>query len=208
MSKQIIRGFRTNMALYSLCLVAFVAVTVPFEPLLAVAEGLVAILVILVGRSRTKMAQASVRQYMDRVSGGMDTARSSNMLYAPLPMLVFDVNTSEILWCNDMFLSLTTQKDKIFETAVDTVIPDFSYRWLLEGKQEYPDLLRWNDRIYRVFGALGRPEDNSTEQPTLATTYWMDVTEKEEMRQTLELTRPLVAILMIDNYDELTKACP
>lgn len=70
MSKKIIRGFRTNMALYSLCLVAFEAVTVPFEPLLAVAEGLVAILVILVGRSRTKMAQASVRQYMDRVSGG------------------------------------------------------------------------------------------------------------------------------------------
>ena len=208
MSKKIIRGFRTNMALYSLCLVAFVAVTIPFEPLLAAAEGIVAILVIMVGRSRTKMAQASVRQYMDRVSGGMDTARSSNMLYAPLPMLVFDVNTSEILWCNDMFLSLTAQKDRIFETAVDTVIPDFSYRWLLEGKQEYPGLLRWNDRIYRVFGALGRPEDDTVEQPTLATTYWMDVTEKEEMRQTLELTKPLVAILMIDNYDELTKACP
>ena len=87
MSKKIIRGFRTNMTLYSLCLIAFVAVTVPFQPLLAAAEGLVALLVILVGRRRNKMAQASVRQYMDRVSGGMDTARSSNMLYAPLPML-------------------------------------------------------------------------------------------------------------------------
>ena len=57
------------------------------------------------------MAQASVRQYMDRVSGGMDTARSSNMLYAPLPMLVFDVATGEILWCNDMFTDLTGLKD-------------------------------------------------------------------------------------------------
>ena len=89
--------------------------------LLAAAEGLVAILVILVGRRRTKMAQASVRQYMDRVSGGMDSARSSNMLYAPLPMLVFDVTTGEILWCNDMFMQLTAQKEKIFETAVDAV---------------------------------------------------------------------------------------
>ena len=44
MSKKIIHGFRTNMTLYSLCLVVFVAVTVPFEPLLAAAEGLVAIL--------------------------------------------------------------------------------------------------------------------------------------------------------------------
>ena len=37
MSKKIIRGFRTNMTLYSLCLIAFVAVTVPFQPLLAAA---------------------------------------------------------------------------------------------------------------------------------------------------------------------------
>ena len=36
----------------------------------------------------------------------------------------------------------------------------------------------------------------------------MDVTDSEEMRQTLELTRPLVAILMVDNYEELMKACP
>ena len=208
MSKKIIRGFRTNMTLYSLCRIAFVAVTAPFEPLLALAEAAVAVLVILVGRRRTKMAQASVRQYMDRVSGGMDTARSSNMLYAPLPMLVFDVTTGEILWCNDMFMQLTAQKEKIFETAVDAVIPDFTYRWLIEGKQEYPEQFRWNDRIYRVFGALSRPEPEGGEQPTLATTYWMDITESEQMRQTLELTKPLLAILMVDNYEELMKACP
>ena len=186
---------------------AFVAVTVPFQPLLAAAEGLVALLVILVGRRRNKMAQASVRQYMDRVSGGMDTARSSNMLYAPLPMLVFDVATGEILWCNDMFTDLTGLKDKIFETAVDAVIPDFTYRWLLDGKREYPEQFRWNDRIYRVFGALSRPEPEGGDQPTLATTYWMDVTDTEEMRRTLELTRPVVAILMVDNYEDLMKAC-
>lgn len=208
MSKKIIRGFRTNMTLYSLCLIAFVAVTVPFQPLLAAAEGLVALLVILVGRRRNKMAQASVRQYMDRVSGGMDTARSSNMLYAPLPMLVFDVATGEILWCNDMFTDLTGLKDKIFETAVDAVIPDFTYRWLLDGKREYPEQFRWNDRIYRVFGALSLPEPEGGDQPTLATTYWMDITEAEQMRQTLELTKPLMAILMVDNYEELMKACP
>ena len=208
MSKKIIRGFRTNMALYSLCLVVFVIVTIPFEPLLALAEGAVAVVVLLVGRSRNKMAQASVRQYMDRVSGGMDSARSSNMLYAPLPMLVFDVTTGEVLWSNDMFLQLTEQKEKIFEMLVDAVVPDFTSRWLLEGKREYPELFPWNGRMYRVFGALSHPEEMERDQDPLATTYWMDVTDSEQMRQTLEMTRPLVAILMVDNYEELMKACP
>ena len=196
------------MALYGLCLIVFVIVTIPFEPLLALAEGVVAVVVLLVGSRRNKMAQASVRQYMDRVSGGMDSARSSNMLYAPLPMLVFDVTTGEVLWSNDMFLQLTSQKEKIFEMLVDTVIPDFSYRWLLDGKREYPELFQWNGRVYRVFGALSHPEEMDRDQNPLATTYWMDVTDSEEMRQTLEMTRPLVAILMVDNYEELMKACP
>ena len=196
------------MALYGLCLIVFVIVTIPFEPLLALAEGVVAVVVLLVGSRRNKMAQASVRQYMDRVSGGMDSARSSNMLYAPLPMLVFDVTTGEVLWSNDMFLQLTSQKEKIFEMLVDTVIPDFSYRWLLDGKREYPELFQWNGRVYRVFGALSHPEEMDRNQNPLATTYWMDVTDSEEMRQTLEMTRPLVAILMVDNYEELMKACP
>ena len=196
------------MALYSLCLVVFVIVTIPFEPLLALAEGAVAVVVLLVGRSRNKMAQASVRQYMDRVSGGMDSARSSNMLYAPLPMLVFDVTTGEVLWSNDMFLQLTEQKEKIFEMLVDAVVPDFTSRWLLEGKREYPELFPWNGRMYRVFGALSHPEEMERDQDPLATTYWMDVTDSEQMRQTLEMTRPLVAILMVDNYEELMKACP
>ena len=208
MSKKIIRGFRTNMALYGMCLIAFVIVTIPFEPMLALGEAAVAVVVLLVGSRRNKMAQASVRQYMDRVSGGMDSARSSNMLYAPLPMLVFDATTGEVLWSNDMFLQLTSQKEKSFEMLVDTVVPDFSYRWLLDGKREYPELFHWNGRIYRVFGALSHPEEMQRDQNPLATTYWMDVTDSEEMRQTLELTRPLVAILMVDNYEELMKACP
>ena len=208
MSKKIIRGFRTNMTLYSLCLIAFVAVTAPFEPLLALAEAAVAVLVILVGRRRNKMAQASVRQYMDRVSGGMDTARSSNMLYAPLPMLVFDLNTGEILWGNDRFVGLTGMKDKLFEVTVADAVPGFDSHWLQEGKREAPEYVVWNHRTYRVFGALSHPDELKGDHSTMATTYWLDITEAEQMRQTLDMTRPAVAILMIDNYEDLMKACP
>ena len=35
----------------------------------------------------------------------------------------------------------------------------------------------------------------------------MDVTDAEEMRQTLDMSRPVMAILMLDNYEELIKSC-
>ena len=208
MSKKLIRGFRTNIMLYGLCLAAFVVAAVPFSPLLAVAEALVSALVIYVGIRRNRMAQHSVRQYLDRVSGGIDTARSSNMLYAPLPMLVFDLNTGEVLWGNDRFLALTDLKEKMFEALVNDVIPGFDGHWMLEGKREAPEYVVWNHRTYRVYGALSHPDQLKGDHSMLATTYWLDITESEQMRQTLDMTRPAVAILMIDNYEDLMKACP
>ena len=208
MSKKLIRGFRTNIMLYGLCLAAFVVAAVPFSPLLAVAEALVSALVIYVGIRRNRMAQHSVRQYLDRVSGGIDTARSSNMLYAPLPMLVFDLNTGEVLWGNDRFLALTDLKEKMFEALVGDVIPGFDGHWMLEGKREAPEYVVWNHRTYRVYGALSHPDQLKGDHSMLATTYWLDITESEQMRQTLDMTRPAVAILMIDNYEDLMKACP
>lgn len=208
MSKKLIRGFRTNIMLYGMCLAAFVIAAIPLSPLLAVAETLVSALVLYVGVRRNRMAQHSVRQYLDRVSGGMDTARSSNMLYAPLPMLVFDLNTGEILWGNDRFVGLTGMKDKLFEVTVADAVPGFDSHWLLEGKREAPEYVVWNHRTYRVFGALNRTDELKGDHSTMATTYWLDITEAEQMRQTLDMTRPTVAILMIDNYEDLMKACP
>ena len=208
MSKKLIRGFRTNIMLYGMCLAAFVIAAIPLSPLLAVAEALVSALVLYVGVRRNRMAQHSVRQYLDRVSGGLDTARSSNMLYAPLPMLVFDLNTGEILWGNDRFVGLTGLKDKLFEVTVADAVPGFDSHWLQEGKREAPEYVVWNHRTYRVFGALNRTDELKGDHSTMATTYWLDITEAEQMRQTLDMTRPTVAILMIDNYEDLMKACP
>ena len=208
MSKKLIRGFRTNIMLYGLCLAAFVIATIPFSLMLAIAEAVVAALVIYVGVRRNRMAQHSVRQYLDRVSGGLDTARSSNMLYTPLPMLVFDLNSGEILWGNDRFIGLTDLQDKLFEVSVGDVVPAFDGHWLREGKRESPEHVVWNHRTYRVYGALSHPDELKGDHSMLATTYWLDITESEQMRQTLDMTRPAVAILMIDNYEDLMKACP
>ena len=208
MSKKLIRGFRTNIMLYGICLVAFVIAAIPFSPLLALGETLVSALVLYVGVRRNRMAQHSVRQYLDRVNGGLDTARSSNMLYAPLPMLVFDLNSGEILWGNDRFIALTDLKDRLFESVIGNVVPGFDGHWMLEGKGEYPEPVVWNHRTYRVYGSLSHPDELKGDHSMLATTYWLDITEAEQMRQTLDMTRPVVAILMIDNYEDLVKACP
>ena len=205
MNKRIARLLRTNITIFSLCLVLFALAAIPFDVRLAIGEGVAAVAFFLLGRRRSKATQQSLRQYIQRFYGGMDSARSSNMLFTPLPMMVFDLATEDILWSSESFLQLTEQREGIFDAHLETVFPNISFHWLLEGKTEAPETVVCNHRTYRVFGGVSHPEGG---QSALATTYWMDVTDTEEMRRTLELTRPVVAILMVDNYEDLMKATP
>ena len=207
-NKKISRILKTNVTLYMLCLALFVLAAIPVDLRLAIGEAVMAILVYVLCRKRSRSTQQSLRQYLDRLNGGMDSARASNMLFAPLPMMVFSLHSEEILWGNDSFMQLSGKGEELFDMHVEAVVPQFNTHWILEDKRECPELVMWNDRIYRVFGSVSRHGEMGRSEEPLATTYWMDVTELEQARQTLEMTQPVVAILMIDNYEELMKACP
>ena len=198
---------RTNMVLYILLLVVFAGLTARLSPLLAAGEVAAALLVWYVSRRRNKVMQQQLHQYVERISGGADTAKTSNMLFAPMPMMVFNPDSEDVLWANDLFAELPGVGENIYESRVRDVVKGFETHWLMEGKPEYPGIFTWNDRRYRVFGCLSQPEEKGR-FGVLATTYWMDVTDLEHMRSTLEETKPVAAIVMIDNYEDLMSACP
>ena len=197
---------QTNMVLYILLLVVFAGLTARLSPLLAAGEVAAALLVWYVSRRRNKVMQ-QLHQYVERISGGADTAKTSNMLFAPMPMMVFNPDSEDVLWANDLFAELPGVGENIYESRVRDVVKGFETHWLMEGKPEYPGIFTWNDRRYRVFGCLSQPEEKGR-FGVLATTYWMDVTDLEHMRSTLEETKPVAAIVMIDNYEDLMSACP
>ena len=198
---------RTNMVLYILLLLMFAGLTARLSPLLAAGEVAAALLVWYVSRRRNKVMQQQLHQYVERISGGADTAKTSNMLFAPMPMMVFNPDSEDVLWANDLFAELPGVGENIYESRVRDVVKGFETHWLMEGKPEYPGVFTWNDRRYRVFGCLSQPEEKGR-FGVLATTYWMDVTDLEHMRSTLEETKPVAAIVMIDNYEDLMSACP
>ena len=207
MNERIRKLVRTNTVAYILLLLLFAAVTAKISLALAIGEVAAALAVWYISHRRSKVVQQQLHQYVERIAGGADTAKNSNMLFAPMPMMVFNPENDDVLWANDLFTDLPGVGKDIFESRVRDVVEGFETHWILEGKSEFPGLFTWNGRRYRIFGCLSRPEGTG-HMGVLATTYWMDITEAEQMRQTLELTKPLMAILMVDNYEELMKACP
>lgn len=207
MNERIRKLVRTNTVAYILLLLLFAAVTAKISLALAIGEVAAALAVWYISRRRSKVVQQQLHQYVERIAGGADTAKNSNMLFAPMPMMVFNPENDDVLWANDLFTDLPGVGKDIFESRVRDVVEGFETHWILEGKSEFPGLFTWSGRRYRIFGCLSRPEGTG-HMGVLATTYWMDVTDLEHMRTTLAETRPVVAIIMIDNYEDLMSACP
>ena len=58
------------------------------------------------------------------------------MVNAPLPMVIFQPETEEVIWSNDRFLQITGERDHLFDRKVTEAVPGFDPRWLMEGKTQ------------------------------------------------------------------------
>ena len=207
-NKKLSRLLEPNLKLYFFCLGLFCLAAVPVDIRLALAEAAVTVLLYFYFRRGNRKRRQNVLQYIDSVTGSVDTASKSTLVNSPLPIMVFRPDAGEVIWSNENFQQLAGVREHLFEMRLEDAVPDFPVAWLLEGKQECPERVMMNGRRFRVYGSVVRARDRGGAQNLVATTYWVDTTDADETRAAYDATRPVVAILMIDNYDDLTKACP
>ena len=194
-----------GMRLYFLVMVLFAAAAaLMHDYILAGAELVITLVIFLAYRQSTRRRRKEILKYIDTMSYDVDAATKDTMLNAPLPMVIFRPEADEVIWSNDRFLQLTGEREHLFDTRLSAAVPGFSSRWLLEGKSESPEEVVLGGRRYKVFGHLVHTDDPGG-QGFLATTYWIDVTEFSDLRGTFADTRPVVALLLLDNYDEVLK---
>ena len=204
MNQKISALLSPRSGLYLLCLVLFAAVTaLRGEYYLAAAEAAAAFLLFLVSRSSASRRRREAQRWLDQLAGNVDLAAKDSMLNCPLPMVMFRPETGDVVWTNDLFLSMIGAQEHIFDTQLSAAVPNFDSRWLLEGKSECPAEVEVDRRRFRVYGHLARTEERSS--AVLATTYWLDVTDYSETAQAYHATRPVVALLLLDNYEDTLK---
>ena len=203
MNRKLARLLQPSFQLYFVCLVLFALISAFFSIPLAVVE-LAAILALAVySRQHTNRCRREIARYLENVTGTVDTATKDTMANSPLPMIIFRPESDDIIWTNDRFLQLTGEREHLFDAKLSALIPGFDSRWLMEGKTECPTEVEYGSRRFLVFGHLVRTGGRSG--GFLATTYWVDVTEFSLIRERYQATRPVAAVLLLDNYDELMK---
>ena len=206
-NKKLSRLLEPNLKFYFFFMLLFVAAAIPVNWKLALAEAVVTALLYVYFRQSNQKRRQSVLQYIDSVTGSVDTASKSTLINSPLPTLVFRPDTGEIIWSNESFLQLAGVREHLFEMRLSEAVPDFQIQWLLTGKQESPERVTLNSHRFRVYGSLVRSRNRTGVQSMVATTYWVETTEADHLKEVYEASRPVAAILMLDNYEDLMKAC-
>ncbi len=192
-----------SFQLYFVFLAVFALATAVAERYaLAVIEGVIVLVLVIYYHRSNDARRREILSYIDNISYNMDVAAKDTMVNAPLPMVIFRPETEEIIWANDRFLQITGEKDQMFDRRVTEAVPTFSARWLMEGKTQCPTLVEAGQRRFQVFGHLVRTDDGA-QHGFLATTYWVDVTEFAQTSDAFYATRPVAALINLDNYDEV-----
>jgi len=201
MNKKLGRLLQPGMGVYFFVMAAFCAAALLREQYwLAALETTVTLVVFVLyvmGRNRR---ERQIQQYLQTASNTMEATSQGE---SPLPAVLVRLGDGGILWANHRFSELTGYADTMMEQRLEEVLPDFEMGWMTEGKTEAPQDVMLSSRRYRVYGTTIRADDNRSTM--LGVLYFCDLTELYQVRDEYIRSRPVVSIILIDNYEELTK---
>ena len=200
MNKKLGRLLRPGVGIYYVVLLVFAvaAGTLNQYVLSAVMLGVTALLLLLHFLLRANRRK-SLKAFLDAHLNELIEHKAA----APFPMVAVRLVDSSIVYTNDAFAHLTGFQDAITEQYITQLLPGLKLDWLTSGKTEYPYDVTIGKRRYRVYGTTVHADD--PESTWLGALYFTDLTELYQVRDEYIRSRPVVSIILVDNYEELTK---
>ena len=195
------RLLRPGGGAYLTMMAAFCAATLLVgEYWLAVMEALFVLLAFCVYVVHRNHRDRNLKKYLTTMPNTLESVGQGEN---PFPTVVVRLADGGIVWTNRRFSNITGISDTMMEHEIHEVLPEFSTDWLASGKTESPHDVTIDGRRYRVYGTMNRAEDNRSTM--LGVMYLSDLTELYQIRDEYIRSRPVVSIILIDNYEELIK---
>lgn len=192
---------------YIACLFVFAAVTAVFfdEPYLALSEAAATVLLWIVNMVLIRRRRRELTRYIESLTYEAEVAKDNTMMNFPLPMAAYMVDSGRLVWGNQEFFNICGRKSPSVDMTITDLVPDFQGKWVLEGKTRCPGLVESQGRRYQVHGNLVRGRGDEKISSAMGVTYWVDVTDYDDIRREYAASRPTVMLILLDNFDELMK---
>lgn len=200
LNKKLERLLNPSAWLYFVVLLAFsVAAGLLGQFILAAAQLSITLILFVVYLVFRNKRRRELHTFVQNLTDEMNTVGGAE---SPFPIVVLRLADGGIVHVNDAFVKLTGFNDIFTQSNIEEFIPGFTTDWLTGGKVEYPYDVSFEQHRYRVYGTMIRNADAVT---PLGVLYFSDLTELYQVRDEYIRSRPVVSIVLVDNYDELTR---
>ena len=200
MNKKLGRLLQPGMAWYFVVMLGFAAAALVLQHVvLAIVEIAITAALFVFYQIRKVRRQREIQTFIQDTSDNLEAANRGE---SPFAMLLMRLADGTVIWTNERFAEISGFKERMYEQKVTEIIPGFTTEWLYSGKHEYSYDITFGSRRYRVYGSTFRADDPS--QTMLGVLYFSDLTELYQVRDEYVRSRPVVSIMLIDNYEELT----
>ncbi len=200
MNRKLGRALQPNLMLCFAVMFLFgVAALVTQNYVLAAAELAITALVILFYMLERQRRRREIQKFLYSAFDVPDVAKGAE---TPMPKVLVRLGDGGIVWASDRFASATGYRENIPQQSITDLLPGFKTDWLASGKTEYPFDVSIGPRRYRIYGTSLRADDPAG--TALGMLYFSDMTEMYQVRDEYIRSRPVVSIILVDNYEELT----
>ncbi|PNZ66945.1 DHH family phosphoesterase [Staphylococcus croceilyticus] len=167
--------------------IALVVVWFVFKPLVATIAAAILAVMIIISIVLVRQALLKMDNYVDNLSGHVSAGNNKAIKRLPIGLVVLDED-DHIEWINQ-YMSEHLETNVISEPV----------------NEVFPNILKQLEKVQEIeieHGQYHYHVRHSEEENCL---YFFDITEQVHTNELYEESKPIIATLFLDNYDEITQ---
>ena len=167
--------------------IAIVIVGFIFKPLIATFTAIAVMIMIVISAVLIKQALSKMDHYVDNLSGHISAGSNKAIKRMPIGLVVIDAD-DHIEWINQ-YMSEHLETNVISEPV----------------NEVFPNILKQLERIQEIEIEHGQYHYHVRYSEEERCLYFFDITEEVHTNELYEESKPIIATLFLDNYDEITQ---
>lgn len=167
--------------------IAIVIVGFIFKPLMATFTAIALMIMIVISAVLIKQALSKMDHYVDNLSGHISAGSNKAIKRMPIGLVVIDAD-DHIEWINQ-YMSEHLETNVISEPV----------------NEVFPNILKQLERVQEIEIEQGQYHYHVRYSEEEHCLYFFDITEEVHTNELYEESKPIIATLFLDNYDEITQ---
>ena len=161
-----------------------------------------AVLLIICTVIFTIKSRASFSEYVKMITKKKEGMSEDAISKFPLPMAVLQIN-GQISWFNDLFAEMVGTAE-LYNVIISEIMPELRWSEILKSTGSIYTYASYKGHKYNVVGDIIKNDISTAEKPDFTVLlYFIDKTEIEQLRKRYDDEKTDIAIINIDNYDEI-----